>query len=101
MGDAPSVADEHIESANVARSATARLPAAAAPEGRLAKAALPGLLTVLDVGPLAVYCQAYCRWREAEEVLAVMRDRDQATRGLMVKSSDGNPRRNPLVKIRG
>ena len=29
----------------------------------------------------------------------MMRDRDQATRGLMVKSSDGNPRRNPLVKI--
>jgi len=58
-----------------------------------------GLLTIVDVAPLAVYCQAYCRWREAEEVLAGMRKRDEVTRGLMIKTVDGNPRRNPLVKI--
>jgi P27 family predicted phage terminase small subunit len=29
-----------------------------------------GLLAVLDVAPLAVYCKAYDRWRTASEVLA-------------------------------
>lgn len=29
-----------------------------------------GLLTSLDVGPLAAYCVAYARWRQAEGPLA-------------------------------
>jgi P27 family predicted phage terminase small subunit len=59
-----------------------------------------GLLSVLDVGPLSAYCQAYSHWRTASETLAAMAERDGATHGLMVKrASDGNPMRNPLVKI--
>ena len=38
-----------------------------------------GLLTVLDVAPLATDGVAYDRWRTAEEVLAVMRKRDEDT----------------------
>jgi P27 family predicted phage terminase small subunit len=53
----------------------------------------------LDVAVLASYCASYSRWRTAEEVLARMAERDELTRGLMIKSVDGNPRRNPLVKI--
>jgi P27 family predicted phage terminase small subunit len=58
-----------------------------------------GLLTRLDVPSLAAYCMAYARWREAEEALAMMADRDEHTRGLLVTTSEGNVRSNPLVKI--
>jgi P27 family predicted phage terminase small subunit len=58
-----------------------------------------GLLTVLDVAALAAYCMAYKLWRAAEETLTRMVDSDPVTHALLVKSMDGNPRRNPLVKI--
>jgi P27 family predicted phage terminase small subunit len=58
-----------------------------------------GLLTVLDVMPLAAYCTAYSRWRTAEEVLARMADADPETHALLVKAADGNPRANPLVAV--
>jgi P27 family predicted phage terminase small subunit len=51
-----------------------------------------GLLSVLDTACLAAYCQTYSRWRDAEEALA-------CGGGLLIKMQDGNPRRNPLVKI--
>jgi P27 family predicted phage terminase small subunit len=55
------------------------------------------LLSVLDVGPLAAYCLAYKRWRDAEDVLATMRD--SVTGGVLVKRPDGSVGRNPLVRI--
>jgi P27 family predicted phage terminase small subunit len=58
-----------------------------------------GLLTVLDSATLGAYAQAYGRWREAEEALARVADRDEHMHGLLIKTQDGNPRRNPLVKI--
>jgi P27 family predicted phage terminase small subunit len=58
-----------------------------------------GLLSVLDVGPLSAYCEAYARWRTAEEVLTKMAASDPTTHGLLVKRQDGNAARNPLVKI--
>ncbi len=58
-----------------------------------------GLLTVADVASLAAYCQAYGHWRIAEEALARMADRDEHMHGLLIKTVDGNPRRNPLVKV--
>jgi P27 family predicted phage terminase small subunit len=53
-----------------------------------------GLLTELDIHILAAYCIAYSRWRETEEKLAEMREKDPVTRGLLI---DG--RINPLVKL--
>jgi P27 family predicted phage terminase small subunit len=58
-----------------------------------------GLLTSVDVASLAAYCQAYGHWRTAEEALARMADRDEHMHGLLIKTVDGNARRNPLVKI--
>jgi P27 family predicted phage terminase small subunit len=58
-----------------------------------------GLLTRIDVPALAAYCYAYGQWRLAAEALARMADRDGTMHGLLVKTVDGNARRNPLVKI--
>lgn len=58
-----------------------------------------GLLTEADVASLAAYCQAYGHWHTAEETLARMADRDEHMHGLLIKTVDGNPRRNPLVKV--
>jgi P27 family predicted phage terminase small subunit len=58
-----------------------------------------GLLTVLDVMPLAAYCNAYQTWRTAVEVLDRMAQTNPLTGGLLIKTTDGNPRRNPVMKI--
>jgi P27 family predicted phage terminase small subunit len=61
--------------------------------------ALFGLLTDLDVMPLAAYCTSYERWREAEELLAELAKVDDRARGLLIKGSKGQARANPLVQI--
>jgi P27 family predicted phage terminase small subunit len=58
-----------------------------------------GLLRVTDVAPLAAYCYAYAQWRTAVEALARIAAGDPNMAGLLIKTTDGNPRRNPLVKI--
>ena len=63
------------------------------------RAASAGLLTAVDLGPFAAYCQACADWRTAREVLAAMAERDPATHGLLVKRVDGNAAQNPLVMI--
>src|SRR5262249_50668060 len=55
-------------------------------------------LTVIDVNLLAAYCQAYKRWREAEEQLQQL-GTSLPLKGLMVRSSGGDLVRNPLVSI--
>ena len=56
-----------------------------------------GLLTVLDVMPLAAYCESYKNWRRAVETMHAMAAPD--TSGLLVKRADGNPAPNPLIGI--
>jgi P27 family predicted phage terminase small subunit len=58
-----------------------------------------GLLTVIDVATLAAYCTSYQLWRQAQEALERMASRDESMHGLLVKSADGNARRNSLAKI--
>jgi P27 family predicted phage terminase small subunit len=58
-----------------------------------------GLLTVADVASLGAYCYSYGQWRLAVEALARMADRDETMHGLLIKATDGNARRNPLIKI--
>lgn len=52
------------------------------------------LLTTIDVAALAVYCDAYARWRVATEVMAAM-----STHGLLIKSRAGEATANPLIWI--
>ena len=54
-----------------------------------------GLLTVIDVMPLAAYCEAYAHWIAAERMMA----KDPETKGLTVTGSSGSHMANPLVKI--
>lgn len=58
-----------------------------------------GLLTNLDIAPLAAYCDAYERWRTAKETIAAMAERDPILRGLIVKTQSGGAAPNPLVWI--
>jgi P27 family predicted phage terminase small subunit len=60
---------------------------------KITKILLPlGLLTDLDAAALAGYCQAYGRWRLAEEEL-------EKSPGLVIKTISGNYIQNPLVGI--
>lgn len=56
-----------------------------------------GILTHLDRGALAAYCQAYGRWSAAETALARMAERDAVSDGLIVRTKSGNLIQNPLV----
>ncbi|MEP2029270.1 MAG: phage terminase small subunit P27 family [Paracoccaceae bacterium] len=56
-----------------------------------------GIMTALDRGALAAYCQAYGRWVQAERALARFSKNDAATFGIMLKTSHGNAIVNPLV----
>jgi P27 family predicted phage terminase small subunit len=58
-----------------------------------------GLFTVIDVMPLAAYCQAYAHWIAAERALALMAAGDPRFNGLMITGSTGSYLANPLVKI--
>ena len=50
-----------------------------------------GILTDLDVTPFASYCQAYARWREAEEFIS--------QHGTIVKTKTGYWQQVPQVSI--
>lgn len=56
-----------------------------------------GILTNLDRGALAAYCQAWGRWSAAETALARMAERDASTDGLIIRTKSGNLIQNPLV----
>ena len=59
---------------------------------RLSKALFEmGILTDLDVAPFAAYCQAYARWREAEEFIS--------QHGSIVKTKTGYWQQVPQVSI--
>jgi P27 family predicted phage terminase small subunit len=58
-----------------------------------------GLLTKVDVAPLAAYCHAYGQWRLAAEALAKMAANDPTMHGLIIKTKYGDAAQNPLVSI--
>jgi P27 family predicted phage terminase small subunit len=50
------------------------------------------LLAILDIGPFSAYCCAYAQWQQAQEAL-------QRSGDLTIKTAEGHPRVNPLVRI--
>lgn len=56
-----------------------------------------GLLTVVDRTALAAYCHSYAIWKQATDAINAMAARDQLTRGLMIKTTNGNAIQNPLI----
>jgi P27 family predicted phage terminase small subunit len=58
------------------------------------------LLTQFDLKVFEAYCVSYCRWREAEDVLARIRTGNPNTLGLVLKApKDGELIENPVVRI--
>lgn len=55
------------------------------------------LVTEIDTAALALYCQAYGRWKEAERKIAEMREKGGD--GLLVKAPSGYPIQNPYLAI--
>jgi P27 family predicted phage terminase small subunit len=58
-----------------------------------------GVITALDAMPLAAYCEAFARWREAEDALATIAQNDPIGRGMIVRMPSGAPVQNPLLGI--
>jgi P27 family predicted phage terminase small subunit len=55
------------------------------------------LLTVVDIYPLAAYCEAYGMWRTSVETYETMAANDPATHGLIVRAKNGTILQNPIV----
>ena len=59
-----------------------------------------GILSDLDRGAFAAYCQAYGRWKLAEDSLDSLRRKDESGfAGMLVTTKAGNTIQNPLVGI--
>ena len=58
-----------------------------------------GIMTHVDVGALAIYCQAHARWRRAEEAIQEIAKEDPKNGGLVLVTTNGNIVQNPLVGI--
>jgi P27 family predicted phage terminase small subunit len=58
-----------------------------------------GLLSKIDIAPLAAYCVAYSHWRQAEEALARMAANDPLMHGQIIKGRYGDALANPLTNI--
>jgi P27 family predicted phage terminase small subunit len=56
-----------------------------------------GIMTEVDGRGLAMYCQAYGRWRKAEEAIQDMARTDPVGGGLIMFTTNGNVIQNPMV----
>ena len=57
------------------------------------------ILSSLDVVALAAYCQAWATFKQATEALGMMAQSDKVTKGLLIKTTNGNAIQNPLLGI--
>lgn len=58
-----------------------------------------GCLSEIDGGALAVYCQAFSRWRHIEDVLRKLAEQQPNLRGLTSRNAAGGLVVNPLVRM--
>jgi len=59
-----------------------------------------GLITVADLGALAVYCTAFGRLVQAERILATDAKANPENEGLTIETASGNVIMNPRLGIR-
>ncbi len=57
------------------------------------------LVTLVDINPLAAYCQSYKMWREAIELMNELAVAGSLMKGLMVVNKDNQLAKNPLTFI--
>lgn len=58
-----------------------------------------GILTEIDGRGLAMYCQAYGRWRKAEEAIQRLAQTNPTSGGLVMRTTNENIIQNPMVGI--
>jgi P27 family predicted phage terminase small subunit len=56
-----------------------------------------GILTNLDLGLLAAWCQTFKTWRGCVEAMNALEKQDPVTRGLVVRSPSGAAYQNPVL----
>lgn len=57
------------------------------------------LLSDADVVALTAYCSAWATHKQALEAMALMAKSDPVTKGLLIKTTNGNAIQNPLLGI--
>lgn len=57
------------------------------------------ILSDADVAALTAYCQAWATFKQATEALNLMAQSDKVTKGLLIKTTNGNAIQNPLLGI--
>lgn len=57
------------------------------------------LISEIDMAALALYCQSYGRWKEAEKQIELVKTKSAGGDGLIVKSPTGYPIQNPYLAI--
>lgn len=55
------------------------------------------IVSELDTAALALYCQSYARWQEAERRIAEMKEKGGD--GMLIKAPSGYPIQNPYLAI--
>jgi len=56
------------------------------------------IVTEIDTAALALYCQSYARWQQAEKKMAEHREKT-GDDGLLIKAPSGYPIQNPYLAI--
>jgi P27 family predicted phage terminase small subunit len=57
------------------------------------------LVTLVDINPLAAYCQSYKIWREATELMNEVAATGAQMKGLLVGKENGELMKNPLRTV--
>jgi P27 family predicted phage terminase small subunit len=57
------------------------------------------LLSEADIAALTAYCQSWAIFKQATEALQRMAENDQVTKGLLIRTTNGNAIQNPLLGI--
>lgn len=57
------------------------------------------ILSDADIAALTAYCQSWATFKQATEAMNLMAQSDKVTKGLLIKTTNGNAIQNPLLGI--